>query len=138
MSSVREQFASSVSIASLLGIGFLLAPIAALAITPTTNSVLLSQAPRWRQTYVCGNFPITLSEQGRDRYTYEATNARGQTLTIRNGTHHAGRNYSSIYSFNKDNSTYVLEDFGGGKAALSIGSYPNSSMTYNCTTDGNP
>ncbi len=122
-----------------MGVEFILASPSAHATTPVTNPIIISQAPPWQQTYACGNFSITLSEQGRDRYTYKATNARGRTLTIRNGSHHGGRNYSSIYTFNSnDGSQYILEDYGGGKAALSIGSYPNAGMTYDCTTDGNP
>lgn len=79
---------------------------------------------------MCGNFAITLSEQGRNRYAYQSTNAKGQTLKIGNGTHHAGRNYSSIFTFSgNDGSQYVLEDYGGGKADLSIGSYPDKGRT---------
>jgi membrane-bound inhibitor of C-type lysozyme len=135
----QKQLIGAIAFSVLLGAEASLGSIVAHAATPLTTPILLSQAPPWRQTYVCGNFAITLSEQGRDRYSYQATNAKGQTLTVKNGTHHAGRNYSSIYTFSGgDGTQYVLEDYGGGKADLSIGNYPNSGMTYNCTTDGNP
>ena len=108
-------------------------------VAPDADPIRLSQLQPWRQTYDCGEFAITLSEQARDRYTYEAANASGQTLTLTNGSHHSGRNYSSIYTFNSDDGTqYVLEDFGGGKAALSTANYPDPGVTYDCTTDGNP
>lgn len=134
-----KKIVSAILISSLLPLGSMLATGIARATTPLKTPILLSQAPPWRQTYVCGDFAITLSEQGRDRYAYQATNAKGQTLTIGNGTHHAGRNYSSIFTFSgNDGSQYVLEDYGGGKADLSIGSYPDKGRTYNCTTDGKP
>lgn len=137
MSNAKKQLVGSLEIASLLCAEVLLVPIAARATTPKIP-IRLSQLQQWRQTYDCGNFAITLSQQGTDRYTYEAVDAKGQKLTISNGTHHSGRNYSSIYSFSNDGSEYVLEDFGGGKAALSIGSYPDTGVTYDCTTNGNP
>ncbi|UBF28995.1 hypothetical protein K9N68_14830 [Kovacikia minuta CCNUW1] len=134
----QKRLLGTISIAICLGAETMALPMVHAA-TPPKTSVLLSQAPPWRQTYACGNFAITLSEQGRDRYTYQATNPKGQTLTLKNGTHHGGRNYSSIYTFNgSDGVQYVLEDYGVGKAALSIGSYPDPGKTYDCTTDGNP
>lgn len=110
------------------------------AVLPSENSVYLSQAPtRFQQTYDCGESAITIREVGSDRYIYQAINPRGQTLTLTNGTSHAGRNFSSIYAFHREDGTeFVLEDFGGGSAALSIANYPDSSMNYDCTTDGNP
>ncbi|MBW4662256.1 MAG: hypothetical protein KME15_26685 [Drouetiella hepatica Uher 2000/2452] len=137
MNNTKRQLMGSVAIASLLCAEITL-PIAAHAATPEA-SIRLSQLQPWRQAYECGDFAIELGEEGRDRYSYEAVNARGQKLSLSDGTHHGGRNYSSIYTFNgNDGTQYVLEDFGGGKAALSIGNYPDASVTYDCTTDGNP
>lgn len=138
MNHAKTQFLGSIATASLLGVEAVLLPIAAHATTPLETPIRISQLQPWSQTYACGEFAITLSQEGTaDRYTYEAVNASGQALTIPDGTQTGGRNYSSIYTFNgSDGSEYVLEDYGGGTAALSIGNYPDSAVTYDCTTDG--
>lgn len=135
MINLTKQRLGSIAITTVLGAEAILLPLAARA---NAQPIQISQAPPWRQTYACGEFAITLSQEGTgDRYTYEAVNASGENLTISDGTMSSGRNYSSIYTFNgSDGSEYVLEDYGGGKADLSIGNYPDSSMTYSCTTDG--
>lgn len=135
----KVSLAGSVVVNSLIcgGVGFV--PLAVIASPSSENPTLLSQAQRYQETFACGDSAVTISESASNRYTYKATNARGRTLTIRNGTTHSGRNYSSIFVFhNTDGTEYVLEDFGGGKAALSVGSYPDSSSNTECTTDGNP
>lgn len=135
---INKPFLSLNMLASLLGAEAILLLTPAYAATSPEVPIRISQLQPWSQTYACGETAITLSQEGGvDRYTYKAINAKGQTLTITDGTQSSGRNYSSIYSFNgSDGSGYVLEDFGGGKAALSIGNYPDKGVTYDCTTDG--
>ena len=136
MRTAKKQLVGVLAIASLLWAESAFTLVSARATTPDIPLLRLSQLQPWRQAYQCGNFAVTLSQQGRDRYTYEAINDRGATLVIRNGTQASGRNYSSLYRFTNNGSDYVLEDFGGGKAALSISQYPNKGTTFNCTTDG--
>lgn len=66
MSNAKKQLVGSLAIASLLCAEVLLVPIAARATTPKIP-IRLSQLQPWRQTYDCGNFAITLSQQGTDR-----------------------------------------------------------------------
>lgn len=135
---IKKQFLSLNTLASLLGAEAMLLLTSAHAVTPPEVPIRIGQLQPWSQTYSCGKFAITLSQEGEgDRYTYKAVNAKGQTLTITDGTQSGGRNYSSIYTFNRSDGTeFVLEDYGGGKAALSIGNYPDQGVTYDCTTDG--
>ena len=135
----KVNLAGLVVVTSLVCGGLGLAPLAVAATPSFESSTLLSQARRFQETFICGDAAVTISESAANRYTYQAVNARGQTLVIRNGTTHSGRNFSSIFVFDDNDGTeYVLEDFGGGIAALSVGSYPGSSNNMDCTTDGNP
>ncbi|NJL55526.1 hypothetical protein HC928_10265 [bacterium] len=78
-----------------------------------------------------GEFAVNI-EENASGYSYQAINARGNELVIDGGTAHTGRNYSIIYVFYYEGTEYVLEDYGTGRAELSIGSYPQQKMNYTC------
>jgi hypothetical protein len=139
----KKRLVRSIALASLFPTGVIagilcteawLAPGAAHAATPPALP-RLSQLRSWQKSYDCGSSLVTLRQQGNsDRYTYESTNARGQTLVIRNGIG-SGRGSASVYSFvNRDGTKFVVEDFRNGRATLTTSNYPSvDAATFDCT-----
>lgn len=138
MNSVKKQLISgSMAIASLLCAESLLANTFANAVTPLKTPVFLSQGLRsdptpWSRSYDCGQAQVTLTEQGKGRYVYEAVNMKGNTITIKNGIRREDDNNSSIYSFHKNDADFVVEDRGNGTAVLTTANPPDSNATYDC------
>lgn len=137
MNSVKKQLISgSMAIASLLCTQ-VLDNTFAVAVTPLKDPVL-SQGLRsddsaaWSRSYDCGQGQVTLTEQGRGRYTYEGVNMKGNTLTIKNGTRRKDDNGSSIYTFHKNGADYTVEDRGDNTAVLTTANPPDSNATYDC------
>lgn len=104
---------------------------------PIKQPFLISRLLPKKTAFDCGNMgAITLTREpaNHDRFTYEAVNTRGQTLTIKNGVGY-GDNTSTIYTFvGKDGSEFIVEEFPTGKATLTTaGKGGVNSTSFNCT-----
>lgn len=120
MSHAKKQLIGLATIVGLLCVEAVLASLPVRAIT-------------WKRSYACENFAVTLVEQGTGLYTYEAVNAKGQKLTIKNGTHHRNEKRVSVYMFHKDDTEYTLKDFGRSKATLETHRHGDAKATFVCT-----
>jgi hypothetical protein len=88
-------------------------------------------------TYDCGTvggIALTRDSKNRDRFTYDAVNSRGQTLTVKNGVGY-GDAKSTIYTFvAKDGAEFIIEEFPTGKATLTTsGKGGVNSTSFDCT-----
>lgn len=119
MSHARNQFVGLMAILNLLGAEALMAS--------TTSAAI------WTRSYACGNAAVTVKEQALGLYTYEAANARGNTLTIKNGTHYRDQSRASIYTFHKGDTDYKVKDLGKGKAELTTQIHGSPANTITCT-----
>ncbi|MBD1911852.1 MULTISPECIES: SH3 domain-containing protein [unclassified Leptolyngbya] len=92
---------------------------------------------RWAHTYVCGAYTVTLTETGRDQYSYSSRSSEGN-LNLSNGQR-IGSGYSWNYEFVNANTVYVLEDAWdsssapGGFAELRVFQNGNPVLRQNCS-----
>ncbi|MGB3139010.1 MAG: hypothetical protein WBG38_07135 [Nodosilinea sp.] len=107
------------------------APVAASVNIGAEQGTFLSLHQRVDKSFDCGVSTVYI-EENASGYSYQAINARGDELVIDGGTAHTGRNYSIIYVFFNEGTEFILEDYGNGRADLSIGSYPQEKMNYSC------
>lgn len=134
---IRKSFKNSIAPISLLAIGVCFIPAIAHANPQFPNQpIVISKLLPKVTSYDCGTVgAITLTREStrRDRFTYEAVNTRGQTLSIKNGVGY-GNATSTIYTFmTKDGSEFIVEEFPTGKATLTTSGKGVNSTSFNCT-----
>lgn len=119
MRQVQQQLLGSIAIAGVL--------VAAMMASSANARTI------WKRSYSCGNAAITVTEQDAGRYIYNAANARGNSLTIKNGTHHRDDKRNSVYTFYRNGVYYVVRDLGRGKATFATSGNTTNKLTNSCT-----
>ncbi len=99
--------------------------------------LLISRLLPQKTVYDCGSagsITLTRDAQNRDRFTYEAVNSRGQTLTLKNGVGY-GTKDGNIYTFiGQGGSESIVAEKPSGKTTLTTADKNGANgTTFNCS-----
>jgi hypothetical protein len=135
---LERVFVNTIALPGLAALGVCWVPaIAQPNPQPPNQPVVIAKLLPKVTAYDCGSvgaITLTRDSKNSDRFTYEAVNTKGQTLTISNGVGY-GDPTSTIYTFlAKDGSEFIIEQFPTGKATLTTsGKGGVNSTSFTCT-----
>jgi hypothetical protein len=133
----KEPLVNAIALPSLFVLAALMPTTVSANPKPVNPPFVISRLLAKTTAYDCGtvgSVTLTRDAVNHDRFTYDAVNSRGQTLTVKNGVGY-GDATSTIYTFiTKDGSEFIIEEFSTGKATLTTaGKSGVNANTFNCT-----